>query len=188
MHYGYRIVEDMIEGLSDWLDEHGMKSVEELRGRAVPQYQEWGDLDLSYRVVADIDPAKCIGCQLCYVACMDGAHQCVHLPGRTEAEARAAGHTHIPAHVPDRAVTAKAGMAGHDGGHPHTPGARVPFVDEDECIGCNLCALVCPVAGCISMKELPTGKAAETWNDRVQKGADFVPGGLEATAKARAAR
>ena len=34
MHYGYRIVEDMIEGLSDWLDEHGMKSVSELRGRA----------------------------------------------------------------------------------------------------------------------------------------------------------
>src|SRR6185437_5611222 len=142
MHYGYRIVEDMIEGLSDWLDEHGMKSVNELRGRAVAQYKEWGDLDLSYRVVADIDPGKCIGCQLCYVACMDGAHQCIHLPGRTEAEARAAGHTHIPKHVPDRVVTAKAGQ----------PGARVPFVDEEECIGCNLCALVCPVAGCNEMK------------------------------------
>jgi len=176
MHYGYRIVEDMIEGLSDWLDEHGMKSVNELRGRAVAQYKEWGDLDLSYRVVADIDPGKCIGCQLCYVACMDGAHQCIHLPGRSEAEARAAGHVHIPKHVPDRAVTAKAGQ----------PGARVPFVDEDECIGCNLCALVCPVAGCIEMKELPTGKPAETWNDRVQKGTDFVPGGLEATAQAKA--
>jgi dihydropyrimidine dehydrogenase (NAD+) subunit PreA len=177
MHYGYRIVEDMIEGLSDWLDEHGMKSVSELRGRAVPQYQEWGDLDLSYKVVADISLDKCIGCQLCYVACMDGAHQCIHLPGRTEAEARKAGHTHLPAHVPDRAVTAKAGA----------PGARVPFVDEDECIGCNLCALVCPVAGCITMKERP-GKGPETWNDRVQKGTDFVPGGLEATVRARAAR
>jgi dihydropyrimidine dehydrogenase (NAD+) subunit PreA len=175
MHYGYRIVEDMIEGLSDWLDDHGMKSVNELRGKAVPQYQEWGDLDLSYQVVADIDADKCIGCQLCYVACMDGAHQCVHLPGRTEEEARKAGHTHIPAHVPDRVVTAKAG----------TPGARVPYVDEDECIGCNLCALVCPVAGCISMREKANGKPAETWNDRVQKGTDFVPGGLEATIRAR---
>jgi dihydropyrimidine dehydrogenase (NAD+) subunit PreA len=177
MHYGYRIVEDMIEGLSDYLDAHGMKSVNELRGRAVGQYQEWGDLDLSYRVVADIDPGKCIGCQLCYVACMDGAHQCIHLPGRTEAQARAAGHTHIPKHVPDRAVTAQAGL----------PGARVPYVDEDECIGCNLCALVCPVAGCISMKELSSGKPAETWNDRVQKGTDVVPGGLDATARARSA-
>jgi dihydropyrimidine dehydrogenase (NAD+) subunit PreA len=178
MHYGYRIVEDMIEGLSDYLDEHGMKSVNELRGKAVPQYQEWGDLDLSFKVVADIDPQKCIGCQLCYVACMDGAHQCIHLPGRTEEEARKAGHTHIPKLVPDRAVVAKGGA----------PGSRVPFVDEDECIGCNLCALVCPVAGCISMREVATGKAPETWNDRVQKGTDFVPGGLEATAKARAER
>ena len=103
----------------------------------------------------------------------DGAHQCIHLPGRTEAEARAAGHTHIPVHVPTR-----SGVLG----------ARVPFVDEDECIGCNLCALVCPVAGCIDMKELPTGKPPETWNDRVQKGTDFIPGGLEATVRARTPR
>jgi dihydropyrimidine dehydrogenase (NAD+) subunit PreA len=178
MHYGYRIVEDMIEGLSDYLDEHGMTSVRELIGRAVPSYKEWGELDLSYRVVADISQDQCIGCQLCYVACMDGAHQCIHLPGRTEAEARAAGHTHIPKVVPDRAVTAKSGRAG----------ARIPFVDEDECIGCNLCELVCPVPGCITMKEMPSGKPSETWDDRVQKGTDFVPGGLAATAAARAAR
>jgi dihydropyrimidine dehydrogenase (NAD+) subunit PreA len=178
MHYGYRIVGDMIEGLNDYLDQHGMRSVNELRGRAVPSYKEWGELDLSYRVVADIDPARCIGCQLCYVACMDGAHQCIHLPGRTEAEARAAGHTHIPRVVPDRAVTAKGG----------SPGARVPFVDEDECIGCNLCALVCPVAGCITMREDGRGKPAETWNDRVQAGRDFVPGGLLATEAARRSR
>ncbi len=178
MHYGYRIVEDMIEGLSDYLDSRGMKSVNELRGLAVPQYKEWGELDLSYKVVADISADKCIGCQLCYVACMDGAHQCIHLPGRSEAEARKAGHIHIPSHVPDRAVTAKAG----------TPGARVPYVDEDECIGCNLCALVCPVAGCITMVQRDSGKPSETWDDRVQKGTDFVPGGLDATIAARAKR
>nr|QDA77034.1 dihydropyrimidine dehydrogenase subunit [Jahnella sp. MSr9139] len=178
MHYGYRIVEDMIEGLSDFLDERGMKSVSELRGRAAPNYAEWGQLDLNYRVVAAIDPAKCIGCQLCYVACMDGAHQCIHLPGRSAEEARRAGHTHIPQHVPDLAALGKGAPAG----------ARVPFVDEEECIGCNLCALVCPVQGCITMREDATGKPKETWNDRVQQGRDVVPGGLEATAAARAAR
>jgi dihydropyrimidine dehydrogenase (NAD+) subunit PreA len=126
--------------------------------------------------VADISTDKCIGCQLCYVACMDGAHQCIHLPGKTEAESRAAGHIHMPKLIPDRAVISKAGAEG----------ARVPYVDEDECIGCNLCALVCPVQGCITMKELPTGKEPETWNDRVQKGTNFVPGGLDATAAAKA--
>jgi dihydropyrimidine dehydrogenase (NAD+) subunit PreA len=175
MHHGYRIVEDMIEGLSDFLDEKGMKSVSELRGRAVPAYKEWGELDLSYKLVAKINEDKCIGCQLCYVACMDGSHQCIHIPGRTEEESRRAGHTHIPAQVPDRVVTAKAG----------TPGARVPFVHEDECVGCNLCQLVCPVPDCITMEEVPSGRLPETWNDRVSKGTDFVPGGLDATATAR---
>jgi dihydropyrimidine dehydrogenase (NAD+) subunit PreA len=175
MHYGYRIVEDMIEGLSNFLDEKGMKSVMELRGRAVPAYQDWGELDLSYKLVAKINEDKCIGCQLCYVACMDGSHQCIHVPGRTEEESRKAGHTHIPTDIPNRVVTAKAG----------TPGARVPFVDEQECVGCNLCQLVCPVPDCITMEEIPSGKPAETWNDRVAKGTDFIPGGLEATQAAR---
>jgi dihydropyrimidine dehydrogenase (NAD+) subunit PreA len=58
---------------------------------------------------------------------------------------------------------------------------RVPFVDEPECVGCNLCALVCPVDGCITMKEVPSDRAAETWNDRVAAGRDVVPGGLDAT-------
>jgi dihydropyrimidine dehydrogenase (NAD+) subunit PreA len=175
MHYGYRIVEDMIEGLSNFLDEKGMKSVSELRGRAVPAYQEWGELDLSYKLVAKINEDKCIGCQLCYVACMDGSHQCIHVPGRTEEESRKAGHTHIPKDIPHRVVTAKAG----------TPGARVPFVDEQECVGCNLCQMVCPVPDCITMEEVPSGKPPETWNDRVAKGTDFVPGGLDATLAAR---
>jgi dihydropyrimidine dehydrogenase (NAD+) subunit PreA len=78
MHYGFRIVEDMIEGLSNYLDEKGMKSVRELHRKAIPAFTEWGDLDLNYKVVAEVDPAKCIGCNLCYVACRDTAVSCIH--------------------------------------------------------------------------------------------------------------
>src|SRR2546428_12565796 len=67
MHHGYRIVEDMIEGLSNWLDEKGMTSVRELTGRALPAFVEWGDLDLNYKVVARIDHQKCIGSDPCLV-------------------------------------------------------------------------------------------------------------------------
>ncbi|GMV14302.1 MAG: hypothetical protein AMXMBFR56_25260 [Polyangiaceae bacterium] len=75
---GYRIVEDMIEGLDEYMATHGFQTLDQLVGKAVPAYSEWGDLDLNYETIAKIDAKKCIGCQLCVVACHDGAHQCIH--------------------------------------------------------------------------------------------------------------
>ncbi len=75
---GYRIVEDMIEGLNEYLDEKGFESVSEIVGKAIPGYSEWGNLDLNYETVAKIDSDSCIGCYKCVVACHDGAHQCIH--------------------------------------------------------------------------------------------------------------
>ncbi|MBC7793002.1 MAG: 4Fe-4S binding protein, partial [Clostridia bacterium] len=75
---GYRVVNDMIEGLSEYMDSHGFAKLDAMVGRAVPQYSEWGDLDMNYETVAKINADTCIGCQLCVVACHDGAHQCVH--------------------------------------------------------------------------------------------------------------
>src|ERR1700683_2166958 len=77
MHYGFRIVEDMIDGLSQYMDEHGFRTIEDFRGRAVANVRDWGDLDLNYKIVAEIQSELCIGCQICYVACEDGAHQCI---------------------------------------------------------------------------------------------------------------
>ncbi|HLL13679.1 MAG TPA: NAD-dependent dihydropyrimidine dehydrogenase subunit PreA [Pyrinomonadaceae bacterium] len=79
MHYGYRIVEDMIDGLSNYLDEKGFLSVSDIIGRSVPRVTDWGNLDLNYKTVARIDHAKCIQCNLCHIACEDGAHQCIPL-------------------------------------------------------------------------------------------------------------
>lgn len=84
MHYGFRMVRDLTAGLSDYLDEHGIPSVMDLVGRAVPAVTDWGNLDLNYRVVARIDAEKCIGCNLCHIACEDGAHQCIdRIPGQS---------------------------------------------------------------------------------------------------------
>ncbi|MBM4342186.1 MAG: NAD-dependent dihydropyrimidine dehydrogenase subunit PreA [Deltaproteobacteria bacterium] len=75
---GYRIVEDMIDGLNHYMDSHGFATIDQMVGKAVPAYSEWGDLDLNYETVAKIDATKCIGCQVCVAACHDGAHQCLH--------------------------------------------------------------------------------------------------------------
>ena len=79
MHYGFRIVEDMLEGLSDYMDDHGYTSVHQLVGKAVRNYSEWGDLDLNYHVTARIHEEKCVECQVCYAACHDGSHDCIRL-------------------------------------------------------------------------------------------------------------
>jgi len=77
MHYGFRIVEDLIDGLDAYLDEKGFRSVRELTGRAKPNVTRWEELDLNYQIIAHIDYDKCIGCGLCYLACNDGAHQSI---------------------------------------------------------------------------------------------------------------
>lgn len=79
MHYGYRIVEDMIAGLSDHLDQKGFRSLNEVIGKAVPNFTAWEDLNKKYALVANIHQSHCIGCNLCVVACDDGGHQCIQL-------------------------------------------------------------------------------------------------------------
>ena len=79
MHHGYRIVEDMIEGLNNYLDEKGIASVMDLVGKAVPKYSDWGDLDLTYTTVARINNDVCINCNKCHIACEDTSHQCIDM-------------------------------------------------------------------------------------------------------------
>jgi dihydropyrimidine dehydrogenase (NAD+) subunit PreA len=75
---GYRIVEDMREGLTTYMRQHGFATIDQMVGKAVRGYSEWGLLDLNYETVAHIDADKCIGCYDCLAACRDGAHQCIH--------------------------------------------------------------------------------------------------------------
>jgi dihydropyrimidine dehydrogenase (NAD+) subunit PreA len=121
------------------MDAHGFRTIEDFRGRAVPNVMDWGDLDLNYKVIAEINSSLCIGCQLCYVACEDGAHQAIE-PYRDEKKQNSEG---FPVHV--------------------------PRIIEEECVGCNLCALVCPVENCITMKEIHADRTPMSWNDRTRQ-------------------
>ncbi|MGH9587516.1 MAG: 4Fe-4S dicluster-binding protein, partial [Acidobacteriaceae bacterium] len=66
----------------------------------------------------------------CYTACWDGAYQCIY----------------------------KDRGEGFSGPNDSVPLAKIPRVDEAACVGCNLCALVCPVDDCIEMVEISSDK------------------------------
>ncbi len=77
MHFGFKIVDDLIDGLNNWMDDHGHASLESFRGKAVPNVTDWNQLDLNYKTVAHIDQDKCIQCGLCYISCEDTSHQSI---------------------------------------------------------------------------------------------------------------
>ena len=79
MHYGFGIIRDLVSGLEGYMLEKGFNTVSELTGKALAQVKNWENLNLEYKVIAAIDESKCIGCQLCYIACEDGAHQAIGL-------------------------------------------------------------------------------------------------------------
>ncbi|MHC4611010.1 MAG: NAD-dependent dihydropyrimidine dehydrogenase subunit PreA [Planctomycetota bacterium] len=155
MHYGFRIVEHMIEGLEMWMRDKGFVRCSDFIGQSVSRLCDWADLDLNYRVVARIDQNKCINCGLCYVACEDGCHQSIKRTAVPEGKflAGLSDQERQPVRSGDYAVLPGAG----DGY------VNVFEVIEDTCVGCNMCHLVCPVEGCITMQPRDVDKTPMTW-------------------------
>jgi dihydropyrimidine dehydrogenase (NAD+) subunit PreA len=77
MHYGYRIVEDMIEGLSDFMDQRRIAKVGDLVGKALPNLKTTDHFDLDRQGIAHYDMDKCVGCGQCYIVCTDAAGQAI---------------------------------------------------------------------------------------------------------------
>ena len=38
MHYGFRIIEDLCDGLSNWMDAKGFKTIADFRGKSLPSH------------------------------------------------------------------------------------------------------------------------------------------------------
>jgi dihydropyrimidine dehydrogenase (NAD+) subunit PreA len=146
MHYGFRIVEDLCDGLSNWMDEKGFAKIPEVVGGSLNRVSDFNNFDLSFRAVARIDQQKCIRCNLCYVACNDSAHQCIDLIAKDGSVVQPQSYD-IQANGKEEAVNSRPGV----------------HVREADCVGCRLCFNVCPVEDCIQMIEEPSGRPPVTW-------------------------
>lgn len=79
MHYGFGIVRELESGLVNFMEDKGYTTIYDFAGKALPNVKEWKHLNLKSQVKAKINEDKCIGCELCYIACDDGAHQAIAL-------------------------------------------------------------------------------------------------------------
>ena len=75
MQYGYRIIEDMTEGMKLYLGSHGYQSVSELVGKALPQIIPGDQLNRESICYPKFNRNKCVGCGRCALSCYDGGHQ-----------------------------------------------------------------------------------------------------------------
>lgn len=126
MLYGFRIVDDMINGLLEWMDEKGYQTIDDFRGKAVVNTVNWNELNMNFDSKAFIDNESCIECGRCHIACEDTSHQAIEYKTLDN-------------------------------------GTRQFTVIDDDCVGCNLCAIVCPVPNCIEMREVKNDLEYVTW-------------------------
>ncbi len=79
MLHGFRIVDELTDGLSQWMDEQGYRSIAEVSRAAVPNIRDGNEMNRNYDVKAVIDSTLCIECGRCHIACEDTSHQAIRI-------------------------------------------------------------------------------------------------------------
>lgn len=83
MEYGYRIIDDLISGVQDYLERHNLEHLSDIVGNSIDMFVSPSELDRDSFIMPVIDHKKCIGCGRCYVSCYDGGHQAIKFDPQT---------------------------------------------------------------------------------------------------------
>lgn len=79
MQYGYRIIDDMVEGMRDYLDRIGAGSVREIVGKALDDVVPAEEVNRHSIEYPRFNRSTCVGCGRCYLSCFDGGHQALSM-------------------------------------------------------------------------------------------------------------
>ncbi|MBI5254908.1 MAG: NAD-dependent dihydropyrimidine dehydrogenase subunit PreA [Burkholderiales bacterium] len=77
MVYGFKIVQEMTDGLANYMDDMGFATIDDFRGRALKTVTDWQYLNLNAVSKAVINQDSCIQCGRCHIACEDTSHQAI---------------------------------------------------------------------------------------------------------------
>ena len=77
MVHGFKIMQDMVDGLSHSMDEMGFTNIDQIVGKALPTMTHWQFLNLSHISKAVINQDSCVQCDRCYIAGEDTSHQAI---------------------------------------------------------------------------------------------------------------
>ena len=104
MEYGYRIIEDLIEGMEHYMNSRNIRTIHEIMGKGIETIISADALNRESIFFPKFNRSLCIGCGRCYLSCYDGGHQAIR----------------------------------------QDDDSRKPVLDAKKCVGCHLCAAVCP--------------------------------------------
>lgn len=83
MQYGYRIIDDLSDGLSSYLGEKEFSSVQDMVGMALPNLVPADELNRHSISYPKFDRSQCLGCGRCFLSCLDGGHQALVMDATT---------------------------------------------------------------------------------------------------------
>ncbi len=79
---GFGIIDDLVRGVSDWMEGKGFESIDDFIGLSLKKLVNWEQLDSDHRIIAEIDQDKCIHCGICYRSCDDAEYQAISINER----------------------------------------------------------------------------------------------------------